>query len=97
VERALAALRDENATENATQFDALKCWLTPAGPPVAQAEIAGRLGMSESAVKVAIHRLRRRFREIVRAEIAQTLHDPADLDDEMRHLIEALNASPSPR
>lgn len=41
-------------------------------------------------MKVAIHRLRRRFREIVRAEVAQTLHDAAELDDEMRHLIAAL-------
>ena len=42
-------------------------------------------------MKVAIHRLRRRFRELVRAEIVQTLHDPAQLDDEMRHLVEALS------
>jgi RNA polymerase sigma-70 factor (ECF subfamily) len=41
-------------------------------------------------LKVAIHRLRRRFRELVRAEVAATLHEPADLDDEMRHLVEAL-------
>lgn len=52
--------------------------------------VAAQLGLSEGAVKVAIHRLRRRFREIVRAEVAQTLHDAAELDDEMRHLIAAL-------
>jgi hypothetical protein len=49
-----------------------------------------QLGLSEGALKVAIHRLRRRFRDITRAEIAQTLHDTADLDDEMRHLVNAL-------
>jgi hypothetical protein len=39
---------------------------------------------------VAIHRLRRRFRDITRAEVGQTLHDTDDLDDEMRHLVNAL-------
>ena len=89
VERALALLESES--ENAAQFAALKPWLTPAASPASQAHAADALGVSEGAVKVAIHRLRRRFREIVRAEIAQTLHDPADLADEMRHLVAALS------
>jgi RNA polymerase sigma-70 factor (ECF subfamily) len=46
--------------------------------------------MSEGAVKVAIHRLRRRFRELVRAEVAQTLPAGDDLDAELRYLIEVL-------
>ena len=93
VERALVLLQSESTSAGqAAQFATLQPWLTPAGAPAAQAEVATALGLSEGAVKVAIHRLRRRFREIVRAEVAQTLHDAADLDDEMRHLIAALAA-----
>ncbi len=90
VERALALLENESADR--AHFAALKPWLTPAASPKTQSEVAAQLGLSEGALKVAIHRLRRRFREIIRAEIAQTLHDPADLDDEMRHLVAALAA-----
>ena len=43
--------------------------------------------MSETAVKVAIHRLRTRFRKLVRAEVAATVKDPADAADELRHFI----------
>ena len=88
VERALTFLENESADR--AHFVALKPWLTPAASPALQAEAAAALGLGEGALKVAIHRLRRRFRKIVRAEIAQTLHDPADLDDEMRHLVAAL-------
>jgi RNA polymerase sigma-70 factor (ECF subfamily) len=48
--------------------------------------------VSEGAVKVAIHRLRQRFREAVKAEIAQTVHDPSEVDDELRHLLVVLVA-----
>ena len=47
--------------------------------------------MTEATVKVAIHRLRKRFREVVRAEIAETLVDGGPVDEEMRHLIQALS------
>ena len=50
------------------------------------AETAKKLGMSEGAVKVAVHRLRKRFRELLRQEIAQTLDDEADVEDELRYL-----------
>ena len=91
VERSLALLESESESAGqSAQFAALKPWLSPAAAHASQADTAAQLGLSEGALKVAIHRLRRRFRDITRAEIAQTLHDPADLDDEMRHLIEAL-------
>jgi RNA polymerase sigma-70 factor (ECF subfamily) len=54
------------------------------------AAVAGRLGLNEGAARVAVHRLRRRFREIYREEIFQTLSDKADLDGELRHLAAAL-------
>jgi hypothetical protein len=56
----------------------------------AHAQVAARLGTSEGAVRVALHRLRTRLRELVRDEVAQTLADPADLDDELRALRAAL-------
>jgi hypothetical protein len=46
--------------------------------------------MNESALKVAIHRLRKRFREVIRAEIAQTIDDPSEVDGELRYLVEVL-------
>lgn len=53
-------------------------------------QIARQLNMSEGAIKVAVHRLRRRYRDILREEIAQTVADPTLIDEELRHLIESL-------
>ena len=58
---------------------------------MSQTDAARRLGLSEGAVKVGIHRLRKRFRDAVRAEISQTLRDPSLMDEELRHLIAALS------
>jgi UTP:GlnB (protein PII) uridylyltransferase len=55
------------------------------------ATLAATLDMSEGAVKVAVHRLRERYRERLKAEIAHTVASPADVDDEMRHLIRVLS------
>lgn len=85
IARALAALEAENAHKPLV-FQSLKPWLD-GGTNHSQSEVAHALGMSETAVKVAIHRLRARFRELIRAEIAATLNDPADVADELRHLI----------
>ncbi len=82
IARALAALE----AEKPAHFPALKPWLD-GGADCSQAEAARALGMSETAVKVAIHRLRTRFREIIRAEVAATVSDPGDAADELRHLI----------
>lgn len=71
-------------------FDALKnCLMTERGE-IDYAGIAGRLGVSEGTARVAVHRLRKRFREVYREEISQTLADAADLDGELRHLAAAL-------
>lgn len=69
-------------------FQALKDSLT--GDEPARSETAAQLGMTEGAVKVAVHRLRKRYRELLRAEIAETVGDLADVGDEMRHLVAAL-------
>ena len=54
------------------------------------AELAGRLDMNEGAVKVAVHRLRKRYRKLLREEIAETMAAPEDVDDELRHLFAVL-------
>lgn len=87
--REVAMLEAEHGGERAAQFAALRPWLMGEGA-AAHAETAVQLGMNEGAVKVAVHRLRRRFRELLKAEVAQTLGDPHDLDDELRHLCAAL-------
>jgi RNA polymerase sigma-70 factor (ECF subfamily) len=91
IDRALSKLREELDTRGkGEQFDALSGCLTGEEPN--RKETAARLGMTENAVKVAVHRLRHRYREILRAGVAETLSDPADVDAEMRHLVEALRA-----
>ena len=54
------------------------------------AQAALELGMSDGAVRTAVHRLRQRYGEILRAEVAQTLSRPEDLEDELRHLLSVL-------
>jgi RNA polymerase sigma-70 factor (ECF subfamily) len=89
--KSLAALEAEFAGEKADVFHALKPWLTGDGI-ASQAALANRLQLAEGAVKVAIHRLRKRYRELVTAEIAQTVASPAEVGAELRHLIAALGS-----
>jgi RNA polymerase sigma-70 factor (ECF subfamily) len=92
VERALQLLEAECAARGrAAQLSSLRPLLTPNASAASQTEAAAELGLSDGAMRVAIHRLRRRFREIVRAEIAQTLDAPGDIEEEMRHLVAALS------
>jgi len=89
VARAMEKLRAESEARGKGElFEALKGSLT--GEEPAREQTAARLGMTEGAVKVAVHRLRRRYRELLRAGIAETVADPSDVDDEMRHLVAAL-------
>ena len=91
VERALNLLAAEFAAADKTaQFEALKPWLLGDVDSLSQADAAERLGLTEGAVKVAVHRLRRRFRELVKAEIAQTVGDPDQVQEELRYLVEVL-------
>lgn len=90
LERALARLRDELvARDRLTLFDRLKGQLG-GDSSVPLAHVARELSMSEGAVKVAVHRLRRRCRELLRQEIAETVAQPADIDDELRALLDAV-------
>ena len=67
-------------------FDTLTPYLGGSRQTVPYQDVARRLKMTEGAVKVAVHRLRRRCRDVLRDEIAQTVADPAEIDDELRSL-----------
>jgi RNA polymerase sigma factor (sigma-70 family) len=84
----LQAESDEGSKDG--KFDRLKAYLTGDEPRLSYAQTAADLGMSEGAVKVAVHRLRRRFRDLVRDEIAHTVSSPHEVDDELRHLMAAV-------
>jgi RNA polymerase sigma factor (sigma-70 family) len=88
LERVLAALRAEyHDAGNGALFDELQAALT--GQPEPHSVMANRLGRSEGAVKVAVHRLRRRYRELLREQIAATV-GATDVEDELRHLLAVL-------
>lgn len=90
--KVLDQLRQEcDATGKGGLFEDLRLHLQGdrQGPPYA--EIAARQGMSEGAVKVTVHRLRQRYVELLREEIARTVSRPEEVDEELRHLI-ALSA-----
>ncbi|HZN37141.1 MAG TPA: RNA polymerase subunit sigma-24 [Pirellulaceae bacterium] len=91
LDRTLARLRQEHATAGKQAlFDALKVYLTgEAGAPPLR-HVAGQLQMTEGAVKVAVHRLREKYREALRAEVAQTVAAEGDVDDELGLLLAAL-------
>jgi RNA polymerase sigma-70 factor (ECF subfamily) len=90
LERVITRLRDESAAEGkARLYDHLKTFLMAGKSDIPYARAAA-LEMTEGAVRVAIHRLRRRYRELLREEIAQTLSDPAQADEEMQALFSAL-------
>ena len=71
-------------------FEMLKGCLMAERGAIDYPAVAGRLGVNENAARVAVHRMRKRFREIYREEILQTLADGSDLDAELRHLAAAL-------
>jgi DNA-directed RNA polymerase specialized sigma24 family protein len=85
LERTMERLRAEFA-DQADRFERLRPSLTGAEPGQYQ-DIASELGMTETAVKAAVHRLRQRYGRLLRDEIAETVADPAEVDDEVRHLL----------
>jgi len=88
LELAMSRLRTEYVEAGKGQlFQRLQPCLSGADDRVAYAAIAEELGMTEGAVKMAAHRLRRRYGEVLRAEVAQTVFTTAEIDDELRYLI----------
>jgi RNA polymerase sigma-70 factor (ECF subfamily) len=90
--RALERLgREQEEAGKGEHFSALKPWLTGDKQEVSQTDLAARLGMSEGALRVTLHRLRKRFRELVREEIAGTVGDSTHVREEMSYLLEVLS------
>lgn len=73
-------------------FEQLKIFLTTGKGALSHTDAAKNLGMDETVVRVAVHRLRKRYRLLLREEISQTLADAADVDEEMRALFGAFSA-----
>jgi RNA polymerase sigma factor (sigma-70 family) len=93
LDRVLETLAGEYAARARSEvFDRLKVVLIGGKGAVSYATLAAELGMTESAVSVAIHRLRKRYREVLKEQIAATLDDSSELDDEIRALFDALHS-----
>ena len=91
--RVLERLRQEfDAGGRTGRFQELKSFLTEDRGETSYAEVAGRLGISAAAVKSGIHRLRQRYGELVREEIAETVDSPVEVEAEIRHLLSVLSA-----
>ena len=91
LDQVLARLRSEFAAAGKEQeFELLKPFIADAGNADAYAAIAEQLASTAAAVKVAAHRLRKRYRELLRAEVAQTVAEPGEIDGEIRRLFETL-------
>jgi RNA polymerase sigma-70 factor (ECF subfamily) len=89
--QALTRLEKEYAAAGkADRFGQLKPLLTGNAEQAPYEQVAASAGMTVAAVKMAVHRLRRRCGELLRREIAQTVADPADVEDELRHLLAAI-------
>jgi len=88
-----ARLREESqGSANAPLLERLNILLSDEPDRPSQAEIAREFGMTENAVKQAFHRLRQRYRQLLREEVAHTVATPAEIEDELRHLIAALRS-----
>ncbi|HTD85912.1 MAG TPA: sigma-70 family RNA polymerase sigma factor [Candidatus Binatia bacterium] len=90
LENVLSKLQAEQAAAGRLNiFSELQPVLTSRGTPYA--ELAKRLNVTESAIKVAVHRLRQRYRELLEHEIANTVSSPAEIDEERRYLLRVLS------
>ena len=94
LDQVLARLdREQSATPaRATIFKELKGFLAAGSGGAAYGEVAARLGLTEGAVKVAVHRLRQRYQTLLTAEIAHTVGSPDEVAEERQHLLVALSA-----
>jgi RNA polymerase sigma-70 factor (ECF subfamily) len=91
LEQVLARLEEEyRVAGSSTLFEQLKQLLTEDPGRPSQAQIAQALSTKENAIKQAFHRLRQRYRLLLRDEIAQTVAEPGDVEDELRHYIAIL-------
>jgi RNA polymerase sigma-70 factor (ECF subfamily) len=91
LERVLAQLEEEYCQSGkASLFARLKVYLVADAAPDRHSAVAADLGLTAGAVKVAVHRLRRRYAELLRTEVARTLEHTGDVEEEIRALFRAL-------
>ncbi len=91
VEHALQRLREECESKGKLWlFQALSPHLTDVRNEVSYAKLSAELGMGDTAVKKQLHKMRQRYRSLLRAEVSQTVENPSDVDDEIRYLCAAL-------
>ncbi len=89
--RVTARMKTEYAAAGQSErYDGLKGYLLDGAEPLSYEETAGRLGLTESAVKSAVYKIRQRFGAMLRAEVSRTVGLPGEVDDEIRCLLEAL-------
>lgn len=93
MDRAAHALRSEFAESGRlTLFESLRVWLVREPAVGEYADVGPRLGMTEGALAVAVLRMRRRFRELIRTEVAHTVQRPDQIDEEMSHMLRVLTS-----
>ena len=80
---------DYTRTGRGEIFQRLKPHLLTVGSAETYGKLAASLGMTEGALKVALHRLRQRFAEVVREQVAQTVENPQEVEEELRYLVSA--------
>ena len=94
LEQVLCLLREDYAKAGKTRlFEALQDFLWGIEDSASYAQIAERLGMTEGAIRVAVHRLREHYRQRLRAEVAHTVSNPNEVDDELRYLIRVISGA----
>lgn len=91
LDRTLLQLEQQYAEKGKqNRFDLLKQFLTPSDQAESYSDVAAELGMNEGAIKVAVHRLRQKFRELLRIEVANTVEADREIDSELDYLLAAL-------
>jgi RNA polymerase sigma-70 factor (ECF subfamily) len=92
LELVLKKMREEFIVSGKAELlEAIKPHLWSEGPATSYSQLAVHLNMTVVAVKVTVHRLRHRYRDLLRAEIAHTVATPGEVDDEIRHLIKVMS------
>ena len=92
LDRTLSHLASEQAAAGkAAQFEALRLFLTGQESEIQQKDVAKQLGMTEEAVRSYVYRLRKRYRELLRDEVAQTVRSADEIDGELRDLFAAVS------
>jgi RNA polymerase sigma-70 factor (ECF subfamily) len=94
VEHAFQRLREEcDSKGKLWLFQALSSNITDERDELSYADLSAKLGITEAAVKKQLYNMRQRYRSLLRAEVSQTVEDPADVDDEIRYLCASLAAA----